>query len=163
MHPVLTAFAEDAVAAHSSATDSPWELAWTLQEIQPGTTDHDLCLSCIYSQPFLLHCFFPCQEPSDTFLQCHMNIDLQAGIYGTEIGNKVWKKNLFCLKFSPKKLYLTKNSLLKKPLFSKEPARGPDHGKQAISVRATEVLHCLLIQLFLSLVLEFGISKWMGK
>ena len=69
MHPVLTAFAEDAVAAHSSATDSTWELAWTLQEIQPRTTDHDLCLSCIYSQPFLLHCFFPCQEPSDTFLQ----------------------------------------------------------------------------------------------
>ena len=27
MHPVLTAFAEDAVAAHSSATDSTWELA----------------------------------------------------------------------------------------------------------------------------------------
>ena len=27
MHPVLTAFAEDAVAAHSSATDSSWELA----------------------------------------------------------------------------------------------------------------------------------------
>ena len=69
MHPLLTAFPEDAVAAHSSATDSTWELAWTLQEIQPCTTDHDLCLSCIYSQPFLLHCFFPCQEPSDTFLQ----------------------------------------------------------------------------------------------
>ena len=49
--------------------DSTWELAWSLQEIQPRTTDHDLCLSCIYSQPFLLHCFFPCQEPSDTFLQ----------------------------------------------------------------------------------------------
>ena len=27
VHPVLTAFAEDAVAAHSSATDSTWELA----------------------------------------------------------------------------------------------------------------------------------------
>ena len=39
----------------------------------------------------------------------HMNIDLQPGIYGTEIGNKVWKKNLFCLKFSPKNLYITKN------------------------------------------------------
>ena len=71
MHPVLTAFAEDAVAAHFSATDSVWELAWTLQEIQPHTTDHDLCLSCIYSEPFqfLLHFFFPGQEPSDTFLQ----------------------------------------------------------------------------------------------
>ena len=69
MHPVLTAFAEDAVAAHSSATDSTWELAWTLQEIQPRTQDHDLCLSCLYSKPFLLHCFFPGQEPSDTFLQ----------------------------------------------------------------------------------------------
>ena len=69
MHPVLTTFAEDAVAAHSSVTDSAWELAWTLQEIQPCTTDHNLCLSCIYSQPFLLHCFFPGQDPSDTFLQ----------------------------------------------------------------------------------------------
>ena len=69
VHPVLTAFAEDVVAAHSSVTDSTWELTWTLQEIQPRTTDHDLCLSCIYSQHFLLHCFFPCQEPSDTFLQ----------------------------------------------------------------------------------------------
>ena len=27
MHPVLTAFAEDAVAAHSNATESTWELA----------------------------------------------------------------------------------------------------------------------------------------
>ena len=25
-------------------------------------------------------------------LSCHMNIDLQAGIYGTEIGNEVCKK-----------------------------------------------------------------------
>ena len=54
-----------------------------------------------------------------------MNIDLEAGIYGTEIGNKILKKTLFCLKFSLKKLYFTKNNLLKKPLFSKEPARGP--------------------------------------
>ena len=68
MHPVLTAFAENAVAAHSSATNSAWELAWTLQEIQSRTTDHDLCLSCIYSQSFLLHCPFPGQEPSDTFI-----------------------------------------------------------------------------------------------
>ena len=30
---------------------------------------HDLHLSCIYSQPFLLHCFFPSQEPRDTFLE----------------------------------------------------------------------------------------------
>ena len=35
------------------------------------------------------------------------------------------KKTLFCLKFSPKNLYYTKNNLLRKPLFSKEPARGP--------------------------------------
>ena len=53
-----------------------------------------------------------------------MNIDLQPGIYGTEIGNKMWKKKLFSLKFSPKNLYFTKNSLSEKPLFSKEPARG---------------------------------------
>ena len=67
MHPVLTAFAEDAVAAHSSVTNSAWELACTLQEIQSRTTDHDLCLSCIYSQPFLFYCSFPGQEPSDTY------------------------------------------------------------------------------------------------
>ena len=65
MHPVLTAFAEDAVAAHLSATDSVWELSWILQEVQAHTTDHDLCLSCIYSQPFLLYYFFP---GSDTVL-----------------------------------------------------------------------------------------------
>ena len=63
-------------------------------------------------------------------LSCHMNIYLQAGIYGTEIGSKVCKKPLFCLKSSPKKNfifgYFTKNSLLKKPLFSKEPAGGPE-------------------------------------
>ena len=35
----------------------------------PRTADHDLCLSCIYSQSFLLHCFFPSQEPPDTFLK----------------------------------------------------------------------------------------------
>ena len=35
------------------------------------------------------------------------------------------KKPLFCLKFSPRNLYFTKNSLYEKPLFLKEPARGP--------------------------------------
>ena len=40
-----------------------------LQEVQSRTADHNLCLSCIYSQSFLLHCFFPCQEPPDTFLK----------------------------------------------------------------------------------------------
>ena len=35
------------------------------------------------------------------------------------------KKPLFCLKFSPKNLYYTKNSHYEKPLFLKEPARGP--------------------------------------
>ena len=37
--------------------------------VQAHTTDHDLCLSCIYSQSFLLHCSFPSQEPPDTFLE----------------------------------------------------------------------------------------------
>ena len=32
----------------------PWNSA-----VKARTTDHDLCLSCIYSQAFLLHCFFP--------------------------------------------------------------------------------------------------------
>ena len=69
VHTVLAAVAENAVAAHSSATDGPWKLAWTLQEVQTHTTDHDLHLSCIYSQSFLLHCFFPSQQPPDTFLE----------------------------------------------------------------------------------------------
>ena len=60
---------------------------------------------------------------------CHVNIDLQAGIYGTEMGNEVYKKTLFCLRFSPKILYFTKNSLYEKPLFSQEPAREPVHLK----------------------------------
>ena len=51
------------------ATDTTWKLAWTLQEVQAHSTDHDLCLSYIYSQSFLLHCFFPSQEPPDTFLE----------------------------------------------------------------------------------------------
>ena len=42
------------------------------------------------------------------------------------------KKPLFCLKFSLKKLYFIKNSLLKKPLFSKEPARGPALVKKGV-------------------------------
>ena len=67
VHPVLAAIAEDAVAAHSSVTDGTWKLAWTLQEVQAHTTNHDLCLSCI--QSFLLHCFFPSQEPPDTSLE----------------------------------------------------------------------------------------------
>ena len=54
-----------------------------------------------------------------------MNSDLQTGIYVTEIGKEVWKKTLFCLKFGPKNFYVTQNSLLKEPLFSKDPARGP--------------------------------------
>ena len=69
VHPVLAAVAEDAVAAQSSATDSAWKLAWTLQEVQARTTYHNLHLSCIYSLSFLLHCFFPSQEPSDRFLK----------------------------------------------------------------------------------------------
>ena len=69
VHPVLAAIAEDAVAANSSATDGALKLAWTLQEVQARTTDHDLHLSCIYSQSFFLHCFFPSQEPLDTFLE----------------------------------------------------------------------------------------------
>ena len=69
VHPVLAAIAEDAVAAHSSATDGARILAWTLQEVQSRTADHDLCLSCIYFQSFLLYCFFPSQEPPDTFLK----------------------------------------------------------------------------------------------
>ena len=80
VHPVLAAIAEDAVATHSSATDSAWELAWTLQEVQSCTADHDLCLSCIYSQSFLLYCFFPSQEPPDTFLKWFSDDNKVIGI-----------------------------------------------------------------------------------
>ena len=69
VHPVLAAVAEDTVAAHSSVVDSAWKLSWTLQEVKACTADHDLCLSCIYSQSFLLHFFFPSQEPPDTSLE----------------------------------------------------------------------------------------------
>ena len=62
---MLAAVAENAVAAHSSARDS----ACKLQEVQAYTTDHDLCLSCINPPSFLFHCFFPSQEPPDTFLK----------------------------------------------------------------------------------------------
>ena len=65
---MLAAIAEDAVATHSSTTDGTWKFIWTLQDVQAHTADHDLCLSCVYSQSFLLHCFFPSQEPPDTFL-----------------------------------------------------------------------------------------------
>ena len=67
---MLTAFAEDVVAAHSSVTDRAWELAGTLQEVQASTTDHVLCLSCIYSQPFLLHCFSAWFKGSVTCFFC---------------------------------------------------------------------------------------------
>ena len=69
VHSALAALAEDAVDAHSSATDGAWKLTLTLQEVQARTAYHDLHLSCIYSQSFLFHCFFPSQEPPDTFLQ----------------------------------------------------------------------------------------------
>ena len=65
VHPLLAAIAEDAVTAHSSATDGAWKLTCSLQEVQACTADHNLRFSCIYSQSFLFHCFFPRQEPSD--------------------------------------------------------------------------------------------------
>ena len=58
VQPVLAAVVEDAVAAHSNATDGAWKLTWTLQEVQACNADHDLHLSCIYSQSLLFHCFF---------------------------------------------------------------------------------------------------------
>ena len=46
-----------------------WRIETRLQEVQARTTDHDLHLSCIYSQSFFLHCLFQSQEPLDTFLE----------------------------------------------------------------------------------------------
>ena len=57
VHPVLAAIAEDAVAAHSSATDGAWKFAWTLQEVQSHTADHNLSflhLLSVLSSPLLL-------------------------------------------------------------------------------------------------------------
>ena len=96
VHPVLAAIAEDAVAAHFSATDSAWKLAWTLQEVQSRTADHDLCLSCIYSQSFLLHCFFPSQEPPDTFLEWFSDNNKVVGIEvlpGDPIAELSWSRS----------------------------------------------------------------------
>ena len=56
--------AAGAVAAHSSATDCTRKLAWTLQEVLICTTDHDLHLSCIYSQSFLSIASFRQEPPS---------------------------------------------------------------------------------------------------
>ena len=36
-------------------------------------------------------------------LSCHMNIDFQADIYGTEIGSEVWQKPLIFFKIQSKK------------------------------------------------------------
>ena len=57
MHPKFAAIAVDAVVAYSCMTDSAWVFAWTLQEVQALTTDHDLCLlrlPSIPSSPWLL-------------------------------------------------------------------------------------------------------------
>ena len=59
MYPVPAAISNDAVTAHSSATDGTRKLAWTLHEVQPHITAHELHLSCIYFRSFLLHCFLP--------------------------------------------------------------------------------------------------------
>ena len=75
MHPKFAAIAVDAVVAYSCTTDSAWVLAWTLQKVQACTTDHDLCLSCFYPQPLLLHGLFPYWEPPDTFLKGVSNDD----------------------------------------------------------------------------------------
>ena len=43
----------------------------TCGRVYSSCVQRNLCLSCIYSQSFHLHCFFPSQEPPDTFLkQC---------------------------------------------------------------------------------------------
>ena len=62
------------------STDGAWKLAWNLQAVQARITDHNLCLSSIYSQFFLLHCFFPSQEPPDTFLEQFSDDNKAIGI-----------------------------------------------------------------------------------
>ena len=66
VHLVLAPLAEDGVA---STPVRQIETRLNSAGVQAYTTDHDLCLSCIYSQPFLLHYFLPSQEPPDTFLE----------------------------------------------------------------------------------------------
>ena len=45
-------------------------------------------------------------EDSWSWIVMHMNIDLQAGIYGTEIGNEMWKKNFILFKIQSKKTFI---------------------------------------------------------
>ena len=52
VHPVFAAIAEDVVAAHSSATDGAWKLAWALQEVQPVPQTMIFVFSAFTLNPF---------------------------------------------------------------------------------------------------------------
>ena len=72
----------------SSVEDGAWKLALTLQGVQAHTIDH--CLSCIYSRSFLLHCFYPSQEPPDTFFNWFSMITRSSALQpsqGTPVQN----------------------------------------------------------------------------
>ena len=65
VHPVLAAIAEDAVAAHSSVTDSAWKLTRTLQVVQAHTI---FVFPAFTLSPFFSIASFR-KEPPDTFLE----------------------------------------------------------------------------------------------
>ena len=78
--PLSSAWAHCISCAPSTCSHCRKCCRWTLQEVQARTTDHDLRLSCIYSQSILLHYFFPSQEPPDIFLERFSNDNKVFGI-----------------------------------------------------------------------------------
>ena len=95
-------------------------------------------------------------KTAEVELSCHM-----TWLMTQKSETRCEKKNnpLFCLKCCPKKLYFTKNSLLQRPLFSKEPARGPVHTILAylsaigLIMRSVLVAECIVL-----LTLDHGVT-----
>ena len=68
VHPVLAAIAEDSVPAQSSATDSTWNSSEHCRRSRP-VPQIMIFVFPAFTLSFLIHCFFPSQEPPDTFLE----------------------------------------------------------------------------------------------
>ena len=72
VHPVFAAIAEDSVPAHSSATDSTWNLSEHCR--RPRLVPQIMIFVFLaFTLSFLVHCFFQSQEPPDTFLKGFSN------------------------------------------------------------------------------------------
>jgi len=57
VHPLLAAFAEDAVSSYSSAADSTWGPCLSSGKDPDQYAIHDLRIPCIHSQTLFLHTF----------------------------------------------------------------------------------------------------------